>query len=147
MPNHFHFLIKQNKDSGITRFISDISNSHSRYFNTKYERIGKLFQGAFKSKEISTDEALLQVSRYIHLNPTNSTETNPDGRLKPEDYPFSSYKFFISKPSIHPSGVEVELEEIDRVIMLVGGPKGYQDFVEAKIGKDPKIGIGDFAID
>ena len=49
MPNHFHFLLRQKKDSGITEFVSKISNSYTRYFNVKNKRIGPLLQGEFKA--------------------------------------------------------------------------------------------------
>jgi len=69
MPNHFHFLIQQLSPNTISKFFSDLCNSYSRYFNTKYETVGTLFQGRFKSKLVDKDEYLIHVSRYIHLNP------------------------------------------------------------------------------
>jgi len=91
MPNHFHLLIQQLEDIGITNFLKKITNSYTRYFNTKYERIGPLFQGSFKAKLIETDEYLLQVSKYIHRNPFN-LET-----WKDYIYPYSSYRYFMSE--------------------------------------------------
>lgn len=72
MPNHFHFLIRQEIESGVTKFISQYSNSYAKYFNTKYRRVGPLFQGEFKAVRIENDEQLLHVSRYIHLNPVSA---------------------------------------------------------------------------
>ena len=69
MPNHFHFLLKQLRDGGITEFVSKITNSYTKYFNTKDKRIGPLFQGEFKSVLVESDEHLMHISRYIHLNP------------------------------------------------------------------------------
>jgi putative transposase len=69
MSNHFHFLLMQKKDGGITEFVSKLSNSYTRYFNVKNKRVGPLLQGEFKSVYIESNEQLLHVSRYIHLNP------------------------------------------------------------------------------
>jgi len=69
MPNHFHFLLKQQKDGGITEFVSKLSNSYTRYLNVKNKRVGPLLQGEFKSVHVESNEQLLHLSRYIHLNP------------------------------------------------------------------------------
>lgn len=87
MPNHFHFLLRQVKNGGITEFISKISNSYTKYFNTKYKRVGPLLQGEFKAVTIETDEQLLHVSRYIHLNPFVA-ELVEDLNL----FPYSSFR-------------------------------------------------------
>lgn len=69
MPNHIHFLLKQILTNSISKFMSDLCNSHSRYFNIKYESVGSLYQGRFKAKKVEKDEYLIHLSRYIHLNP------------------------------------------------------------------------------
>ena len=69
MPNHFHLLLKQVTENGISTFLRKSLNSYTKYFNIKYERVGPLFQGQFKAVRIETDEQLIHVSRYIHLNP------------------------------------------------------------------------------
>lgn len=90
MPNHFHLLLKQIRENGITTFVSKISNSYTKYFNTRHKRIGPLLQGSFKAVRIENDEQLLHTSRYIHLNPLI------DYLVKDlSNYEYSSYPQFI----------------------------------------------------
>lgn len=69
MQNHFHLLIYQNEAGAMPRLMRGIMTAYSRYFNTKYHRSGSLFETRYKASRISSDEYLLHVSRYIHLNP------------------------------------------------------------------------------
>lgn len=91
MPNHFHILLKQLKDGGISEFVSKVSNSYTKYFNTKYDRVGPLLQGEFKAVLVETDEQLLHLSRYIHLNPFVSFLID-----SLENYEWSSYLEYIN---------------------------------------------------
>src|SRR3989344_8907196 len=68
MPNHFHLLIKQNDQKVIEHFMRSLATRYSMYFNKKYKRVGKLFQGHYKAVLVSDDRQLLHLSRYIHLN-------------------------------------------------------------------------------
>lgn len=69
MPNHFHFLIKQNKVNGSKTFLHKLCTSYSSYFNKKYRHSGHVFQGIYKSKNVLEDSYLTQLTAYIHLNP------------------------------------------------------------------------------
>jgi len=69
MPTHFHLLIKEKQEGGISKFMSKLSTAYSMYFNKKYERIGCLFVGSFKAKHADKDEYLKYLFAYIHLNP------------------------------------------------------------------------------
>ena len=68
LPNHFHLVLKQNTENGISQFMQRIGISYSMYFNQKNERSGTLFQGSFKSKYLSTDQDLQQVISYVYHN-------------------------------------------------------------------------------
>ena len=92
MPNHFHLLLRQTQDNGISLFLSHFTNSYTRYFNTRHDRIGPLFQGTFKAVHIDTEEQLIHVSRYIHLNPSTSYVVK--GKNLP-DYPWSSLPTYL----------------------------------------------------
>ena len=72
MPTHAHFILKQLKDGGISRYMSNLQNSYTRYFNTKYDRYGPLWSGRFKSVLIDSQEYFLYLTCYIHLNPTTA---------------------------------------------------------------------------
>lgn len=72
MPTHLHLLLRQQHDAGISKFMSKILNSYSRYFNTRHNRQGPLWSGRFKSVLVENDEQLLHLTRYIHLNPTSA---------------------------------------------------------------------------
>lgn len=106
MPNHFHILIKQEINGGITKFMKKLSTGYSMYFNKKYERQGSLFGGPFKSKLIGEDDNYMrQLFAYIHLNPLEINFPgweNDKNNLKQEEikfflksYQFSSYQDFI----------------------------------------------------
>ena len=72
MPNHIHLLIRQVEEKGISNLMRNFQHSYSKYFNLKNDRTGGLFQAMFKAVRIETDEQLIHVSRYIHLNPVSS---------------------------------------------------------------------------
>ncbi|OGE64776.1 hypothetical protein A3I48_00160 [Candidatus Daviesbacteria bacterium RIFCSPLOWO2_02_FULL_36_7] len=120
MPNHFHFLVRQLKEKGISVFISQLCNSYTKYFNTKYTRVGALLQGAFKSVRVETDEQLVHLSRYIHLNPIVSGLTKNLNL-----YPWSSYHEYLTSNGIICSK--------NIVLDLFPSNKKYQEFVEAQV--------------
>ncbi len=69
MPNHFHLLIKELRENGLSEFMHRLLTSYSMYFNIKYKRHGTLFEKPFKAKHLSTDNYLKYQYSYIHLNP------------------------------------------------------------------------------
>ena len=74
MPNHFHLLLEQIEDNGISEFMKKIGIGYAMYFNLKNERSGTLFQGRFKAVHISDHPHLIHLPYYIHLNPLDLIE-------------------------------------------------------------------------
>lgn len=66
MPNHFHFLIYQEKEKSIDRFMNSLATRYTMYFNKKYKRVGYLYQGVYKAVMVTSDPQLLELTRYIH---------------------------------------------------------------------------------
>jgi len=72
MPNHYHLLIRQIGKHDISEFIRSVMTTYVSYFNEKYDREGHLFQGIYKGILVESDDYLLHLSRYIHLNPVKN---------------------------------------------------------------------------
>ncbi len=83
MKNHFHLLIYQKSEGTMPRLMRGVMTAYSRYFNKKYDRSGPLFETRYQASRISSDDYLMHISRYIHLNPE-----------KWEDYPHSSLGYY-----------------------------------------------------
>lgn len=69
MPNHFHFLIKQEPAMAMKSFMQSFFTKYSMYFNRQHKRVGTLFQGNYKAVQVKSEEQLVYLSKYIHLNP------------------------------------------------------------------------------
>ena len=69
MPNHFHLLLRQKKENGISKFMQKLGTGYTMYFNQKYERVGSLFQGRFKAILVDRQAHFIHLPFYIHLNP------------------------------------------------------------------------------
>lgn len=119
MPNHFHFLIKETNEKGIASFMTNFQHSYAKYFNIKNHRSGSLFQSMFKAVRIETDEQLLHVSRYIHLNPLTSYVLKEIQEL--EDYAWSSYKDYTGKG-------ESDLVDCELLFQLFSSSEKFKKF-------------------
>jgi len=89
MGNHYHLLLRQLVDGGVSKFMHSLSMGYTKYFNKKYNRSGNLFESAYKIKHVDTTGYLLQVSAYIHCNPFELTTKNH--RTFMERYRWSSF--------------------------------------------------------
>lgn len=113
MPNHFHFLIQQIANNGLSNFLRLCQNSYTKYFNTKNHRSGALFQGQFKAVRLETEEQFIHLSRYIHLNPYTSYVVKSLDQLF--SYPWSSLPEYLS---IDVKRKVDELNIVDKSIIL-----------------------------
>lgn len=90
MPNHFHLLLRQEVDGGISTYMQRLTLSFVHYYNIKYKQKGHLFESGFKSVLIESGNQLLHVSRYIHLNPTSAKLVKD-----PLKYKYSSLQYYV----------------------------------------------------
>ncbi|MCX6356712.1 MAG: transposase [Candidatus Aureabacteria bacterium] len=130
MINHFHLLLRTQLGN-LNRFMQKFNTAYITYFNRRHARTGHLYQGRYKAILIDADNYLLELSRYVHLNPVRvaklekATLEQKIAILK--NYPWSSYRTYL--------GIEPTLYLHDEVILGMIGPKGkrcrksYESFV------------------
>lgn len=94
MPNHYHLLVKQVGNNGISNTIRLLQNSYAKYVNTRQNRHGSLFQSPFKAVLVNSGEQFIHVARYIHLNPLTSYLIKNFTDLN--SFPWCSYQDYIS---------------------------------------------------
>jgi REP element-mobilizing transposase RayT len=135
MPNHIHLLIEEG-NIPLSKIMQGINQSYTQYFNTRYEKVGHLFQGRYKAILVDKERYLLVVVRYIHLNPVRVFLVK-----KPEDYRWSSHHLYISS-------TEKSFINKNYVLSLFGNTrkvavKRYVRFIYEGIGKKtPEIERG-----
>ena len=117
MPNHFHILITEKVEGGISKFMQKLSTAYSMYYNKKYKRTGGLFEGKFKSQHTSTDQHLKYLFSYIHLNPIKLIQRDWKERgIKNKKeainylnkYTYSSYLDFVGEKRIQSKILNIE---------------------------------------
>ncbi len=92
MPNHYHFLLRQDGKSSAGFLPQRIFNSYTKAYNKRYEQSGTLFEHRFQAKAIKNSRYLLNLCRYIHANPVK------DGLVAdPADWPYSNYLDWIGE--------------------------------------------------
>jgi putative transposase len=132
MPNHYHLLIEQVADDGISSFMHRLGTAYTNYFNIKKERSGSLFQGKYKIKQIIDEKYLIYLSKYIHLNPLEIIE--PDwqesgikDRKAADDflnnYKWSSYPDYIGEKNFS------SVIHKDLLNNYYPGPENYKIFI------------------
>lgn len=106
-PNHFHLLLEEIQEDGISKFMQKLGVGYTKYFNTKYERVGPLFQGVFKAVLVDNDTQLQYLLVYINvINPGQEIEPtlkeqgtqDVEGILKfAKEYPWSTHQEYLGK--------------------------------------------------
>ncbi|MEK9131396.1 MAG: transposase [Patescibacteria group bacterium] len=134
MTNHFHLIVRQEVDGGITKFMKKLGTGYSMFFNIKYQRRGALFGGVFKSKLIGVDDNYLRhLFGYLHLNPLDIRFPDWKDRVKYsvsevdemreflESYRYSSYQDYIG------------IDRIEKTILSPANfPEYFKDSMEFK---------------
>jgi putative transposase len=87
MTNHTHLLMTPGNDSAVSNCMQFLGRNYVRYFNTRYDRTGTLFEGRFRSSLVQSNYYLLACHRYIELNPVRAGLVQD-----PADYVWSSYR-------------------------------------------------------
>lgn len=120
MPNHFHLLIKQKNADSIKKFTKSLFTRYSMYFNKKYKRVGPLFQGIYKATNAISEDYLLDLTKYIHLNPIeNLVEA------------YSSYKDYLGLTNTVWVNKSIVLDKFkDNAFVKFHKIKSYKEFVE-----------------
>jgi len=137
MRNHAHFVCETPKGN-LSRFMHHLQTGHSVYFNLRHDRTGHLLQGRYWSKAVEGDEYLLNLSRYVHLNPVfvgSMTKKSAKDRIETlRQYPWSSYRSCVglSKP--------LDFLEYGPMLEMMGVKKRdqqreYRRFVESGIAQ------------
>ena len=92
MPNHYHFLLRQETGVPLSKFINVLFNAYVQAVNRQQGRSGTLFAGRFRCVWVDHEEYLIHLCRYIHLNPVKAQLV-----FQPEDWPYSNYLEWIGQ--------------------------------------------------
>ena len=145
MPNHFHLLLQEITDSGISRFMHKLGTSYTMYFNEKNTRVGNLFYKPFRSRRVSRELHFRHLPHYIHLNPIELFEPGwkkgvtkkqlRDIERELSEYRFSSYMDYRGgkRPEgaiLAPAVRELFMEELADTMSVLSDAKGYYAALE-----------------
>ena len=118
MPNHYHVLIYLRQDT-LSKAMQRFTMSYTNAINRRYQRCGALFQGRFNTIHVDSEAYLLQLTRYIHLNPVRACLVE-----RAKDWEFSSYCDYIALR-------QGTLPQMECVLKQVGTAEAYRQFVES----------------
>ncbi|CAC9587419.1 hypothetical protein [uncultured Gammaproteobacteria bacterium] len=124
LPNHFHLLLKQNVDNGISQFMQRLGTAYTMFFNQEENRSGSLFQGKFKATHLSGDFALPVSSAYINLNYAHHKINTNKNLVK------SSLCDYLPDAGKACTNDICNQEEIDDIVNEIGGLSEYRQFIK-----------------
>lgn len=108
MPNHFHLVLKEITEGGITKFMQKLGTAYTMYFNTRNSRNGNLFVKPFRSQHVDTDRYFQYLINYVHCNPAELFEPKWKTGVvrnttaladKLSNYPYSSLRIYENRNS------------------------------------------------
>lgn len=117
MPNHYHFMFRQDGDKAAGKVPQFVFNSYSKAYNLKYSHSGTLFEGRLRAKPIQSRSHLLHLCRYIHGNPVKDGLTTD-----PADWPYSNYSNWLGQG-------DNSLVDHDFIREQFGSADHYKDFL------------------
>jgi hypothetical protein len=130
MPNHYHLIVETPK-ANLSSFMHTLNSAYTTYFNLKRHRSGHLFQGRYKAILVDKDRYLLELSRYIHLNPVRAGMTE-----KPEEYRYSSLRSYLFPREESLVFRDLIWDMISRVRKKA--PQCYREFVASALPEKPR---------
>jgi putative transposase len=131
MDNHFHLVI-ETPEGNLSKGMQRLEGTYAQRFNKRHDRCGHLFGGRFKSKLVEKESYLLELSRYVALNPVVAGMVD-----RPEDYAWSSYR---AKAGYEPAPAWLDMSGLDQFGSdRKAAEAEYRAFVAAKIGVEPTI--------
>ena len=119
MPNHFHILVREKFENGISLYMRKLMTAYSMYFNKKYKRTGKLYENIFKSSHINKDNYLKYLYSYIHLNPAKLISKNWKEKRERDDSRLLQYVFSYPYSS---------LQEYTKAIFKIVNPNRFPKY-------------------
>lgn len=128
MPNHVHLLVRTGAPP-LAKFMQGLQQSYTQWFNRVHAKVGHLFQGRYRAIVCDSDEYLVTLVRYIHLNPVRAGLVP-----RPELYPHSGHRALLA-------GLTTGLVDTDPILRLLGGPAAYARFTEDGVDQGHEPGF------
>lgn len=126
VPTHFHLIVEEVEEGGVSYYLMRIQDAYTKYFNTKHETSGHVFKGPFGATHIEDNDQLLYTSTYIHKHPQEITGKIQDNKT----YRWSSYQDYIGENRWP------KLLDTNIITKQFGSAENYQQFVKESVAKE-----------